>query len=64
MTPHDLAEYLNVSIATIRSWRRRGIGPPRYLVGHEQVVRYKREEVERWLSDQLVPEVIQTREPQ
>lgn len=43
-----LAETLKVKPVTLRSWRRKGGGPPYYRCG--RAVRYKLSEVDQWLS--------------
>lgn len=39
-----------VPVATLYGWRHRGEGPPGYRVGRH--VRYRRAEVEKWLTTQ------------
>lgn len=51
LTVEDLAEYLNVPIATIYAWRYRGKGPKGFRVGRH--LRFREGDVERRLSDQL-----------
>jgi len=46
------AEILNVSPATLRSWRLRGYGPAYYKLGL-RLVRYKRAEIVAWLETNL-----------
>lgn len=48
MTPDEVAEYLNMPRATLQLWRAKGTGPRGYRVGRH--VRYRREDVERWLE--------------
>jgi len=43
-----LAEYLDIPTATIYRWNHLGTGPTPYRVGRH--VRYRPEEVERWLE--------------
>lgn len=50
MTPEELAAYLGVTDAALRTWRHRRTGPAWIKVGHE--VRYRREAVEAWLAGQ------------
>jgi excisionase family DNA binding protein len=45
--PEWLAEYLQVQLRTVYSWRARGGGPPCYVVGRH--LRYRRSEVDAWL---------------
>ena len=51
LTVEDLAEYLNVPIATIYAWRYRGKGPKGFRIGRH--LRFREGDVGRWLSDQL-----------
>lgn len=48
LTITDVAEYLRVSVGTVRGWRARGQGPRGYRVGKH--VRYSPTEVRRWLD--------------
>jgi len=50
MTAEDLAEHLVVPIATLYAWRSRGQGPPAIKVG--RWLRYRRSDVEAWLTKQ------------
>jgi len=54
LSPAELADYLNVPIATVYRWRSRGDGPPGIRVGRH--VRYRREAVEKWLDEQSSPD--------
>ncbi len=49
LKPTDLSEWLGVSLSTLYSWRWRGEGPPGFRVG--RLVRYRVEDVERWLTE-------------
>ena len=46
----EAADFLRVSIDTMRYWRHRGIGPASFKVGRH--VRYWRSELIRWLAEQ------------
>jgi hypothetical protein len=50
LTTRQVAAILNVSIETVRKWRRRGIGPM-FLKLDSGAVRYRLEEVQKYLSD-------------
>ena len=50
LRPDELASLLGISLATIYRWRSRGDGPPGIRVGRH--VRYRLEEVDRWLDEQ------------
>ena len=47
-TEHEVGEVLRVSLATVRRWRRREIGPDFVKLGSS--VRYKQEAVLSWLQ--------------
>jgi excisionase family DNA binding protein len=49
LSPHEVAAFLGVPLQTIYGWRYRGEGPPGYRVGRH--VRYRVDDVERWLED-------------
>jgi predicted DNA-binding transcriptional regulator AlpA len=49
-TAAQTAEYLQVEPRTLSNWRYRRFGPPGVKIGG--LVRYRREDVERWLSEQ------------
>ena len=48
LTSQQLAERLQVSLPTIKRWRREGGGPPFVRAGRS--VRYRASEVDRWLE--------------
>jgi excisionase family DNA binding protein len=49
LTIRELAEYLSVPTGTLYVWRSNGDGPPGIKVGRH--VRYRAEDVERWLEE-------------
>ena len=49
LTVEDLANYLDVPVATIYAWRYRRQGPPGFRVGRH--VRFRWSDVERWIDD-------------
>lgn len=49
LTTEEVAELLQVPVATIYGWRVRREGPPAIRVGRH--LRFRREAVERWLLD-------------
>jgi predicted DNA-binding transcriptional regulator AlpA len=49
-TPRDLAERLQVPVATIYAWNHKQTGPPPIRVGKH--IRYRWADVERWLDRQ------------
>jgi len=51
MTRAEVAQLLRIPEMTLKAWRERGIdGPRSFKVG--KAVRYRREEVDRWLAQQ------------
>lgn len=51
-TPPELAEYLAVSVDTLRQWAHRHKGPPYVMV--EGARRYRWNEVQEWLEARTV----------
>ncbi|GAA4630047.1 hypothetical protein GCM10023196_053800 [Actinoallomurus vinaceus] len=49
MTRREWAALARISIATAKRWSRQGIGPEAVKVG-PRLVRYRRADVEAWLS--------------
>jgi excisionase family DNA binding protein len=58
-TVEDLADYLDVPIATIYAWRYRRQGPAGFRVG--RYVRFRRGDVEQWIAAQLAESTWATR---
>jgi excisionase family DNA binding protein len=50
LSPEGLADYLNVPLATVYTWRHKGYGPPAAKIGKH--VRYRRAAVDAWVSAQ------------
>jgi predicted DNA-binding transcriptional regulator AlpA len=48
MNEHQVADYIGMSVASVRRWRTIRNGPKFLKIG--SAVRYKREEVEGWLN--------------
>lgn len=51
LSPEDLAEYLDVPVTTIYSWRYRHDGPPGFRVGRH--LRFRWRDVEQWIETQI-----------
>lgn len=49
-TMAEVAAYLKTPVATLYQWRHRGVGPRGSRVGRH--VRYRWDDVERWLDEQ------------
>ncbi len=54
LKPQELAERFGVPVATVYSWRVKGVGPRGFRVG--KFVRYRLEDVEAWENEQLAKE--------
>jgi predicted DNA-binding transcriptional regulator AlpA len=50
LNEYELAEMLNISVATVRRWRFFHVGPQYVKLGAS--VRYRRADIESWLRDQ------------
>jgi excisionase family DNA binding protein len=50
LTDVEVAEYLRVSLATVRRWRSEGTGPPWFRAGRS--VRYSRRALDEWIKRQ------------
>ena len=51
LSAQDLARFLDVPIATVYAWRYRSEGPRGFRVG--RYIRYRRCDVEQWITSQL-----------
>ena len=51
LTVDDLAEYLEIPVATVYAWRYRQKGPPGFRVGRH--LRFRWSDVERWIDDRI-----------
>lgn len=56
LTVQDLADYLDVPVATIYAWRYHRQGPPGFRVGRH--LRFRWSDVEQWISDRLTADVL------
>jgi excisionase family DNA binding protein len=48
----EASDYLGVSQATLRAWKRQGRGPTYFRAG--KLLRYRRSDLEAWIRAQLV----------
>jgi predicted DNA-binding transcriptional regulator AlpA len=51
LTLPEAAAFLRTPIATLRYWRHLGTGPRGFRLGRR--VMFRREDLERWLTDQI-----------
>src|SRR5215813_14761451 len=51
LSPEELSQNLGLALATLASWRSRGMGPAFVKVGRK--IWYPRDRVESWLANQL-----------
>jgi excisionase family DNA binding protein len=56
LTVEDLAEYLEVPVATIYAWRYHRQGPPGFRVGKH--LRFRWSDVEAWINDRVKTDVL------
>lgn len=54
LSPQELADYLEVPVKTIYSWRHRNKGPRGFRVGKH--LRFRCRDVEAWLADLIAEE--------
>ena len=52
LTQDDLAAELGIAPRTLGQWRYHGIGPNFVRVG--KLIRYRRQDVDAWLAEQVV----------
>jgi excisionase family DNA binding protein len=53
MTPQEVADFLQVPVLTLQTWRAKRKGPRVYRVGRH--VRYRRADLEEWLEREAAP---------
>ena len=51
ISAQQLADYLEVPIATLYAWRHRGEGPPGFRAGRH--LRYRKSDIDQWINDRL-----------
>jgi excisionase family DNA binding protein len=51
LTVNELAQYLDIPVATVYAWRHRREGPPGFRVG--KYVRYRWNDIQEWIQAQL-----------
>ena len=56
LTVEELAEYLDVPVATLYAWRYHRQGPPGFRVGRHS--RYRWADIEEWISDRIKTDVL------
>ena len=52
LSAQQLADYLEVPIATLYAWRYRGEGPPGFRAGRH--LRYRKSDIDRWINDRVL----------
>jgi len=53
LTPKEAAEFLGIPSGTLAQWRSQRRGPP-YIKLEERLVRYRRSDLEEYLSGHLI----------
>jgi excisionase family DNA binding protein len=51
LTVEELANYLDVPVATIYAWRHRRQGPPGFRVGKH--LRFRWSDIQQWINDRI-----------
>jgi excisionase family DNA binding protein len=51
LSAQELADYLEVPLATLYAWRYRGEGPQGFRAGKH--LRYRKSDIDRWINDRL-----------
>ena len=54
LTGAEVAQWLNMPVATLRYWRHVGEGPPSFRLGPRRVM-YRERDVEQWLEGNTAP---------
>lgn len=54
LSPQQLADYLEIPVKTLYTWRHRNTGPRGFRVGKH--LRYRWSDVEAWLADRIAEE--------
>jgi excisionase family DNA binding protein len=51
LSAQQLADYLEVPLATLYAWRYRREGPPGFRAGRH--LRYRKSDIDQWINDRL-----------
>ena len=51
LSAQQLADYLDVPLATLYAWRHRRQGPPGFRAGRH--LRYRKSDIDQWINDQV-----------
>jgi excisionase family DNA binding protein len=51
LSAQELADYLEVPLATLYAWRYRGDGPPGFRAGKH--LRYRKSDIDQWINDRM-----------
>ena len=49
LNSEQTADYLGISVATLKNWRKRGDGPP-FIKVNARVIRYQHCDLEAWMD--------------
>ena len=52
ISAQQLADYLEVPVATLYAWRHRGEGRPGFRAGRH--LRYRKSDIDRWIKGRLL----------
>ncbi len=51
LSAQQLADYLNVPLATLYAWRHHRQGPPGFRAGRH--LRYRKSDIDQWITEQV-----------
>lgn len=49
LNSEQTAEYLGISVATLKNWRKRGDGPP-FIKVNARLIRYQQSDLDTWMD--------------
>ena len=49
LNSEQTAEYLGISVATLKNWRKRGDGPP-FIKVNARLIRYQQSDLDIWMD--------------
>lgn len=59
LTQEEAADYLRVTVAALRKWRREGYGPPAYQPINQGKVYFRRDQLDGWIEAGLMTKALE-----